>query len=210
MQNKETVKTGNKEAEEQEVEQQNAWLKKRKGEIVEVESERHRSTKTGKKRSRESKETEKQKSREAKKNKMQESMLSIHTHTLGAPLTVGDQTKSMRNVETIGLAEWPPFTNALSQISGKWRVVQASCALAAPGAAASIPPTIDHFPVPFKHDIGTPCHVKHGAKPTLGTRRTPIQQLWGHGDEERVESTVRGPLNPIRILWKVLKRKPLY
>ena len=68
MKNKETVKTGSKEAKEQEVEQQKHMPGWRNSRIVEVE--RHRSTKAekqGKQRSRKAKKQEKQKSRKAEK-----------------------------------------------------------------------------------------------------------------------------------------------
>ena len=67
MKNQERVKTGSKEAKEQEVEQQKHMTEGKKSRIVEVE--RHRSTKTEKQRSRE---TEKQKSRESQKKKSRE------------------------------------------------------------------------------------------------------------------------------------------
>ena len=70
MKNKEIVKTGSREAEEQEVEQQKHMTEETKSRIVRVE--RHRSTVAEKQRSRESREAgkaEKQKNREAGKAK---------------------------------------------------------------------------------------------------------------------------------------------
>ena len=75
MKNKETVKTGSKEAKEQEVDSKNTWLKKRKSRIVEVE--RHGSTKAekqGKQRSRKAKKQEKQKAEKQRSRKSKEAM----------------------------------------------------------------------------------------------------------------------------------------